>query len=319
MGFDLLVAGVAVLAGGIASIAGFGIGSLLTPLVASEYGMKSAVAIVSVPHVIATVLRFWKLRRDVNWHVFVSFGLLNAGGALVGALIHVYITNPVLSTVLGALLVFAGLIGLTGLADRMRFGGKAASIGIASGAFGGLVGNQGGIRSAAMLGLHVQGAAFVATGTAIALAVDAVRMPVYFATASHNIIAAWPVLISGVVGVVAGTLAGERALRRIPEKLFRRIVSAILLAIGTALLVTPHQVLGGQSSKPRDLPLLLVELRGRTAFSPSRATRTSHSGSSRSNCRGCRSRRQTAPIRRCRSRSVPRRPDGQDGALRLEV
>ncbi len=44
---DLLIAVVAVLAGGVAAIAGFGIGSLLTPLVALRYGTKLAVAVVS--------------------------------------------------------------------------------------------------------------------------------------------------------------------------------------------------------------------------------------------------------------------------------
>jgi uncharacterized membrane protein YfcA len=52
--------------------------------------------------------------------------------------------------------------------------------------------------------------------------------------------AAWPVLISGVAGVIAGTFAGERVQRLIPEKLFRRIVAAIMLAIGILLLVTSH-------------------------------------------------------------------------------
>lgn len=237
--FHFAVAAVAVVAGGIASIAGFGIGSLLTPTVASQYGMKVAVAAVSIPHVVATLLRFWKLRANVDRRVFLGFGLLNAAGALAGALVHVYVTSPVLSIVLGVLLVFAGLMGVAGLTDRMRFSGPAASIaGIFSGAFGGLVGNQGGIRSAAMLGLHVQGVAFVATATAIALAVDAVRMPVYLATSFRQILDAWPAVIAGLIGVVIGTLAGERILRRIPEKIFRRIVSAILLAIGILLLIT---------------------------------------------------------------------------------
>jgi uncharacterized membrane protein YfcA len=35
-----------------------------------------------------------------------------------------------------------------------------------------------------------------------------------------------------------GTVAGERVLRRIPEKGFRRVVSAILLVVGVYLLVT---------------------------------------------------------------------------------
>src|SRR5207253_3743114 len=63
---------------------------------------------------------------------------------------------------------------------------------IVSGGFGGLVGNQGGIRSAAMPRLDLEGATFVATATAIGLSVDAVRMPISFATASRQIFAAWP-------------------------------------------------------------------------------------------------------------------------------
>jgi uncharacterized membrane protein YfcA len=152
------------------------------------------------------------------------------------------VDSPVLALVLGTLLVFAGLVGVLGYADRMRFGQRTSWIaGILSGAFGGLVGNQGGIRAAAMLGLGVQGPAFVATATAIGVAVDAVRMPVYFATESGRIFSAWPAIAAGIVGVVLGTFAGERALRRIPEKLFRRVVSAFLLAIGVYLLVTSKQ------------------------------------------------------------------------------
>jgi uncharacterized membrane protein YfcA len=237
--FGIVIAVVAALAGGIASIAGFGIGSLLTPLVASQYGMKTAVGAVAIPHLIATILRFWRLRSDVDRRVLFGFGLMNAAGSLAGALIHVWVDNPILTVLLGILLVFAGLMGVLGYADRMLFGRRSSWIaGVLSGAFGGLVGNQGGIRSAAMLGLGVQGPAFVATATAIGVVVDAVRMPVYFATESARILIAWPTIVAGVVGVVLGTVAGERVLRRIPEKLFRRVVSAILLGVGVYLLVT---------------------------------------------------------------------------------
>src|SRR5436305_961487 len=144
--------------------------------------MKTAVAAVSAPHFIATVLRFWRLRRHVDRHVLSGFGLMNAAGSLIGALIHVWVNSPILSIVLGVLLVFAGLTGVLGYAERMRFGKTAVwAAGAVSGTFGGLVGNQGGIRSAAMLGLGLEGAAFVATATAIGVAVDAVRMPIYFA------------------------------------------------------------------------------------------------------------------------------------------
>src|SRR5207253_827291 len=112
--------------------------------------------------------------------VLLGFGLMNAAGSLAGALLHIYVNNRALTVVLAVLLIFAGIGGVTGLADRMRFGRKTAWIaGIASGSFGGLVGNQGGIRSAVMLGLGLQGRAFVATATAIGVAVDMARLPVY--------------------------------------------------------------------------------------------------------------------------------------------
>src|SRR5207249_12118766 len=136
--------------------------------------MKTAVGAVSVPHALATLVRFWRLRANVDRGVFWGFGITNAAGALAGALIHTYVTSPVLTKVLGVLLVFAGGMGVTTYAERLRFGRRASwAAGAVSGAFGGLVGNQGGIRSAAMLGLGVQGPAFVATATAIGLAVDA--------------------------------------------------------------------------------------------------------------------------------------------------
>jgi uncharacterized protein len=240
--YHLVIAAVALVAGGIASIAGFGIGSLLTPLVATGFGMKTAVGAVSIPHLIATALRFSRLHREVDRRVLLGFGLMNAIGALAGALIHVYVSSRALTTVLAILLIFAGTVGLSGLANKFRFRGPLAGIaGALSGGFGGLVGNQGGIRSAALLGFDLPGLGFVATATAIALVVDAVRMPVYFITGHRAILAAWSAILAATIGVVIGTLAGERILRRIPETLFRKLVAVLLLAIGIVLLAIPPQ------------------------------------------------------------------------------
>jgi uncharacterized protein len=226
----------AVVAGAIASVAGFGIGSILTPLLGWRLGTKLAVAAVSIPHLAGTALRFWRLRGHIDRRVLFSFGLASAGGGLGGALLHAYANSPALAVVLGVLLVFAGLLGLTGLAERLRFRGVWAWVaGAASGAFGGLVGNQGGIRSAALLGLGLPKESFVAT--AIALAVDAVRMPVYFALQWRDLAREWPMIAAATAGVLAGTLAGERVLRRVPESVFRRVVATLILALGIVMFV----------------------------------------------------------------------------------
>jgi uncharacterized protein len=235
----VLVVVIALIAGAIASVAGFGVGSLLTPLLGLLTDMKAAVAIVSIPHLVGTALRLFMLRRHVDRRVLWSFGLTSAAGGLAGALLGTFLRTPALTIVLGCLLLLAGVTGLTGMTDRMRFGGRWAWLaGAVSGVFGGLVGNQGGIRSAALLGFDLPKEAFVATATAVALMVDGARMPIYFATQASDIANAWPFVIAATVGTVAGTLLGERVLMLVPEATFRKIVAAIISLLGLALLVS---------------------------------------------------------------------------------
>ena len=227
----------AILGGAIASLAGFGIGSILTPLLALSVGTKQAVVAVSIPHLIATGIRFWNLRHKIDRHLLRNFGIASAGGGLLGALLGSRFSSPVLAYILGGLLVFAGFMGLTGLSKKLRFGKKIAWVGGAlSGLLGGLVGNQGGVRSAAMLGFNLDAKAFVATATAIALIVDGARMPVYFFTSPETVrrLGAWIAIMAA--GVAIGTLLGGKVLARIPETWFRRLVSLLILALGIVML-----------------------------------------------------------------------------------
>jgi len=140
--------------------------------------------------------------------------------------------------VLGVLLVFAGLSGLFGLAERMRLGPRTAWVaGLLSGLFGGLVGNQGGIRSAALMGFDIPKEAFVATATAIALVVDGARLPVYVWTEGRVLSDLWREIAAAIAGVLLGTLAGVRVLRRIPERVFRPSVSVLIAALGVYMLL----------------------------------------------------------------------------------
>jgi uncharacterized protein len=236
--YDAALLLVATGAGAVASIAGFGIGSLLTPALALRIDLKTAVAAASVPHFVGTAIRFWLVRDHVNRSVLRRFGLMSAVGGLAGALLHASASSPSLAVVFGSLLVFAGAAQLTGYAEGWRFHGWVAwAAGAASGLFGGLVGNQGGIRSAALLGFDLEKDQFVATATAIALAVDGARMPVYLAT-SHTRVASIAGLVGlAIAGVVFGTLAGSSLLRCVPERRFRQVVGALILLLGVATLL----------------------------------------------------------------------------------
>src|SRR5438876_103151 len=102
----------ATFAGAIAAVSGFGVGSLLTPLLAMHHETKLAVALVSVPHFIATAARFATLKSHVDRHVFWNFGLLSAAGGLLGALLNSRAESKALTIVFGLLLLFSGISGL---------------------------------------------------------------------------------------------------------------------------------------------------------------------------------------------------------------
>jgi uncharacterized membrane protein YfcA len=235
--FETALFFVAVLAGGVAAVAGFGIGSLLTPLLATQIPLKLAVAAVSIPHLLATAVRFRMLRKHVDRRLLISFGIFSALGGLLGALAHRWATSPLLTIIFGAALLLAAISELTGAARKLRLRGAFAWIaGAASGVLGGLVGNQGGIRSAALLGFQTSRESFVATATAIALLVDAARMPVYLALQSAQLreIAGWIALAAA--GCIVGTFWGRRVLQQLPEQVFRRAVALLILLLGGYML-----------------------------------------------------------------------------------
>lgn len=233
MPFEALLAAVAFLAGAVASVTGFGIGSLVTPVLASSVGMRLAVAAVTIPHLIGSAQRLWILRRNVDRAVLLGFGAASAIGGLLGALVAMGFSSGALTLAFGVIVSLAGVAELTGWVRKVRWGrGSAWVAGGLSGALGGLVGNQGGIRTAAMLGFEVPKESFVATSAAIALFVDGARLPVYLAAEGSALLDLWPQLAMMTIAVVIGTWAGTRILSRMPQHVFRRFIGAMLIALG---------------------------------------------------------------------------------------
>ena len=179
--FAVLLA-VGTLSGATAAVIGFGIGSLLTPFLLARLEPHLAIAVVALPHLIATGIRYVHHRQWVNRTVLLRFGVPSAFGGLVGAVLQGTFRSAGLVSVLAILLILTGIANLT-----RGFGGwrpgpiVAAVLGLLSGIFGGLVGNQGGLRAAGLTAFALEPRAYMATATAVALLIDAARTPVYLA------------------------------------------------------------------------------------------------------------------------------------------
>jgi uncharacterized membrane protein YfcA len=207
---------------------------VLTPVLSTQFDVRLAIVLVSLPHLAGTFIRFLLVRTHIDRDVLLGFGAASAIGGLTGAALQTAVQSAALAIIFGSLLVFAGLGSLTGFAQRMRFSGRRSALvgGALSGLLGGLVGNQGGIRAAALLGFNVERQAFIATATAVALVVDGARIPVYLVTQGAELAAQLPLVTVLAIGAVVGTVLGERMLRRMDEAVFRRVVGGLLLVLG---------------------------------------------------------------------------------------
>ena len=236
--FLLIVFVVGVLSGATAAVVGFGIGSLLTPLLLTRLTPTVAVGAVAIPHLIATMLRYVQHRHAIDKTVLARFGIASAIGGFAGAWWQDAVGERWLYVVLGGLLVATAIANLTNNFGGLRLPTSVAIVlGALSGAFGGLVGNQGGLRAAGLLAFELSPRAYLATSTAVALLIDAARTPVYLTRAGSELMSLALAIAVATAGCVVGTILGERVFLGLPPARYRRIVGAAVGVLGIWLLV----------------------------------------------------------------------------------
>lgn len=104
---------------------------------------------------------------------------------------------------------------------------------------GGLVGNQGGIRSAAPLGFGLPKEALVATVTAIGLLVDIFCMPVYAATEYADMLSAGKFILIATVASSSALLSASRCCCIFRSRCTGFMLSGIILPLGVWMFIHP--------------------------------------------------------------------------------
>jgi uncharacterized protein len=236
--FGGLVALVGIVSGATAAVVGFGIGSLLTPLLLTAVEPHVAVAVIAIPHALATALRFVRHRAAVDYGVLRRFGIPSAIGGLTGALVQRTFTSDGLLIVLGVLLVGTGLANIVRAFRAWKPPAAVAfMLGGLSGFFGGIAGNQGGLRAASLTAFGLAPRAFLATSTAVALAIDVARTPVYLVTAGDALRPHLLTIAIASAGCLVGTILGERVFLGLSPERYRTIVGVGVAIVGIWLVV----------------------------------------------------------------------------------
>jgi len=232
---------------------GFGLGTLLMPVVAAFFPVVTAVAITAFVHLLNNLFKLTTLWRDIPWRITLQFGLpallatipgawLLAGMStyaplMVYTIAGIDATVTPIKLVVGVLLILFALIEWFSFATRLHIDSRYLPFGgLLSGFFGGLSGHQGAFRSAFLLHAGLDTKAFVACNAAIATLVDCTRLAVYGLKLSVLMAGVeFHLLAAATLAAFAGVMAGRAGIHKVTIGAVQKLVAVMLLLLGLLL------------------------------------------------------------------------------------
>jgi uncharacterized protein len=232
---------------------GFGLGTLLTPVFILLFkDPLLGIAGTAIVHFLNNVVKFFLMKKSVNWKVAIPFGLAAIPAAFLGAFLIGYVQDielysyeisegtlsiSLINLVFGFVLICFAMIELIPKWS-IAFSKQSLWIGgVISGFFGGLSGHQGALRSAFLIKYQLKKEVFIATGIIVALVVDIVRIPTYFSEVNLSDLSdGYTYIAIALCAALIGAITGKILLKKIKIRALNLIVSIAMIVFGLALI-----------------------------------------------------------------------------------
>jgi uncharacterized membrane protein YfcA len=220
----------------IGTVAGFGTSTIFLPIALSFVDFKTALVLVAITHLSGNLGATTFFRHGLDKRLISLFGVPSIILTVIGAYLVVYISQNILEILLGISLLVFSIYSLV----RPNFKVKAAKIntivgGSLSGFLQGLMGIGGPLRGAFLISYNLEKFKYIATLAAIAVIIDATRIPIYFANGLLGPQFYYYIPILAVIGI-AGSYTGKRIVNKIPQNIFKKVV-LVGIALVSLLLI----------------------------------------------------------------------------------
>ncbi|MCC7503433.1 MAG: sulfite exporter TauE/SafE family protein [Flavobacteriales bacterium] len=230
-------------------ISGFGLGTLLLPVLALFFPLPVAVGLTAVVHLLNNAFKTSMLWHEVDVTMMLRFGIPSILGALVGALVldqlgdltplymGIRVAVGPLAIALAALMVLFAITELSPRISGFSFNGRHLFAGgLVSGFFGGLSGHQGALRSMFLLRSGMRKEAYIATGVAVAMLVDLTRIPLYLRhLGAGQLEREWLLLVACVLAAFLGAWWGKQLIPKITYRTVQLTVGGLMIGIASML------------------------------------------------------------------------------------
>jgi len=229
----VLVALGAFIAAALTVPAGFGLSTVLTPLVLLLIPPHEAIAVVAIVHGAHNAGKLALLWENVDLEAFKRYGVWLILGSVVGALLQSRVPQRPLLGILGiALIVLPALTLSEKWTGYMMPESNDRVGGFGSGFMGGLSGHQGALRAMFLSRRISNKMSYAATASILALCVDLSRIPVYLFYRSEEVFSHYGLTVVLVISALLGARLGKVWLKNIDSILIRRGVMVGIILSG---------------------------------------------------------------------------------------
>lgn len=232
---------------------GFGLGTILTPVMMIFFPVEVAIALTGVVHFSNNIFKLFLVGKNFNKEVLLRFGIPAVLFAFIGALLLVKIPNfePLysyhlfdkrfevypLKLLVAVFMMFFALIDLIPYFSKLQFDKSKLPIGGAfSGFFGGLTGAQGALRSAFLIRAGLSKETFIGTTVIISSFVDFTRLSVYASRILNlELKENLPLLVCATLSAMIGAFIGNKLLKKVTLQFLQYSVAIVLFLLSLAL------------------------------------------------------------------------------------
>jgi uncharacterized membrane protein YfcA len=249
-----IIAIAALIASGLTLFSGFGLGTLLMPVVAIFFPVDIAIGITAMVHFANNLFKLGLVGFHANREVIIKFGIPAVVAALLGASLlnwlaslqpiaqyafvgRTFTVMPV-KLIIGIIIIAFVILELSPKFSSLTLDKKLLPLGGAiSGFFGGISGHQGAFRSMFLLKAGLSKTQFIATGVVLAVMVDLSRMLIYgldAVTKQKNV--DWLLVTVTALSAFTGAFIGSRLMTKMTIRSIQLIVSALLVIVALGLI-----------------------------------------------------------------------------------
>ncbi len=236
----LYIALLTMLASMIGTLAGFGISTIMVPILLLVLPLPQTLLLVGIIHWFNDIWKMLLFRKGIRWRLLLAFGLPGIITSFIGSSLSLKIPWEIISRALGVFLIayvlFITVNKTFKLSQRLSV---AISGGALTGFFAGIFGIGGEINAVALSAFNLEKAVYIATAGAISFMIDSTRIATYI----EGGVRLEPAILSGflifIPASLFGATAGKKGIEKIPQEKFRNVVAIFIFLFGLKLMLFP--------------------------------------------------------------------------------